>query len=146
MFSNPSLMTRIAIGKSIGFLFGLVAFISLPLILPDASSLFRWGFLLWCVTVGAFIGVTGVFTWHPILKLLMPWWFRSSFIGAWMFFVLTFFAYDEIKAIMTLTFGPDGVLSSPFWFVIDGAIFGLITGYFATRYGGEGKETAKEQL
>jgi hypothetical protein len=145
MFSNPSLMTRIAIGKGIGFIVGLVAFFSLPFFLPDASGLFRWGILFWLTTVGAFIGVFGVFTWHPILRLPMPWWFRSALIGSWMSFVLTFFAYDEMKAIMVLTFGPDGVLSSPFWSVIDGAIFGMIIGYFATRFGGEGKETVEEQ-
>jgi hypothetical protein len=145
MFSNPSLMTRIAIGKGIGFIVGLVAFFSLPFFLPDANGLFRWGILFWLTTVGAFIGVFGVFTWHPILRLPMPWWFRSALIGSWMSFVLTFFAYDEMKAIMVLTFGPDGVLSSPFWSVIDGAIFGMIIGYFATRFGGEGKETVEEQ-
>ena len=42
MFSNPSLITRIAIGKGIGFIFGLVGFISLPYFLPDASWLLRW--------------------------------------------------------------------------------------------------------
>ena len=111
MFSNPSLITRIAIGKGIGFIFGLIVYFSLPLLLPDASLLFRWGILFWYITVGAFIGVFGVFTWHPLLRLPMPWWLRSAFIGAWMAFVLTFFAYDEMKAIMVLTFGPDGVLS-----------------------------------
>jgi hypothetical protein len=32
-------------------------------------------------------------------------------------------------------------LTSPFWFVLEGAIVGLIMGYFATRFGGEGEET-----
>jgi len=42
MFNNPSLITRIGIGKLVGFLFGLAAFIFLPCFLPDASSLLRW--------------------------------------------------------------------------------------------------------
>lgn len=41
MFDKPSLTTRIAIGKSIGFLFGLVGFIVLPFFLPDADWLIR---------------------------------------------------------------------------------------------------------
>jgi hypothetical protein len=145
MFSNPSLITRIAIGKGIGFLFGLVGFVSLPFFLPDASWLLRWGILFWYTTVGAVIGVFGVFTWHPILKLPMPWWIRSTWIGAWMNFVLTFFAYNDMKAIMVQSFGTNGVLSSPFWFVLEGAIVGIIIGYFATRFGGEGKETVEER-
>jgi len=30
MLQSPSLMTRVAIGKAIGFLFGLVAYMCLP--------------------------------------------------------------------------------------------------------------------
>ncbi len=145
MFGNPSLITRIAIGKGIGFIIGLIGLISLPFFLPDASWLLRWGFLLWYTTVGAVIGVFGVFTWHPILKIPMPWWFRSTVIGAWMNFVLTFFANNDMEAIMVHSFGSNGVLSSPFWFVLEGAIVGIIIGCFATLFGGEGKETVEEQ-
>ncbi len=141
MFGNPSLMTRIAIGKGIGFLFGLVGFVSLPYFLPDADMLLRWGILLWYTTVGAIIGVFGVITYHPILKLPMPWWFRAPLIGAWMNFVLTFFAHSAMQDMMVRMFGEDGVLSSPLWFTAEGAIVGLIIGYMATRFGGEGKET-----
>ena len=141
MFGNPSLVTRIAIGKGVGFLFGLAGFILLPSFLPEADWLLRWGILLWYTTVGAIIGVFGVFTYHPVLKLPFPWWFRSSLMGAWMNFVLTFFAYDVMKAMMVNMFGEGGTLSSPFWFTAEGAIIGLIIGYFATRYGGEGIET-----
>lgn len=142
MFGNPSLVTRIAIGKAIGFLFGLIGFICLPYFLPDVGWLVRWGILLWYTTVGAIIGVFGVFTYHPILKLPFPWWFRAPLLGAWMNFVLVFFAYDVMQAMMLSVFGESGVLSSPFWFTLEGGIIGLIIGYLATRFGGEGKETA----
>ena len=139
MFGNPSLLTRIAIGKAIGLFFGLIGFILLPYFLPDGGWLLRWGILLWYTTVGAIIGVFGVVTYHPILKLPMPWWFRAPLLGAWMNFVLTFFAFDAMQAMMVAMFGEGGVLSSPFWFTVEGAIIGLIIGYFATRFGGEGK-------
>ncbi len=142
MFSNPSLTTRIAIGKAIGFLVGLAGFVLLPWFMPEAGWLIRWGILLWYTTLGAIIGMFGVFIWHPVLKLPMPWWVRAPFIGAWMNFVLTFFAYDMLKQAMEAIFGLDGVLNSPFWFVAEGAVVGLIIGYFATRFGGEGVETA----
>ena len=141
MFEKPSLMMRIAIGKVIGFLFGLAGFMLLPYFLPDAGWLLRWGILLWYTTVGAFIGVFGVVTYHPVLKLPMPWWFRATLVGAWMNFVLVFFAYDAMAAMMVSLFGEGGVLSSPFWFTVEGAIIGLIIGYFATVFGGEGIET-----
>jgi len=143
MFSNPSLITRIGIGKLVGFLFGLAAFIFLPCFLPDASNLLRWGLLLWYTTLGAIIGVFGVFTYHPILKLPFPWWFRAPLLGAWMNFVLVFFAYDVMQLMLINLFGENGILSSPFWFTAEGAIIGFIIGYFATRFGGEGKETVE---
>ena len=144
MFKNPSLITRIAIGKLIGLIFGLLGFIFLPYFFPDAGWLLRWGILLWYTTVGAIIGVFGVFTYHPILKMPLPWWFRAPLIGAWMNFVLTFFAYDVMQAMMIALFGEGGFLKSPFWFVLEGALIGLLIGFLATRYGGEGKETVDE--
>jgi hypothetical protein len=141
MFENPSLITRIAIGKAIGFFFGLIGFILLPYFLPEADWLLRWGILLWYTTLGAIIGMFGVFTYHPILKLPFPWWVRASIVGAWMNFVLTFFAFDVMQAMMSSLFGENGILTSPFWFTAEGAFVGLIMGYFATKFGGEGKET-----
>jgi len=143
MFSNPSLITRIGIGKLVGFLFGFAAFIFLPCFLPDASNLLRWGLLFWYTTLGAIIGVFGVFTYHPILKLPFPWWIRAPLLGAWMNFVLVFFTYDVMELMLIELFGEDGILSSPFWFTAEGAIIGFIIGFFATRFGGEGKETVE---
>lgn len=141
MFENPSLVTRIAVGKAIGFLFGMAGFILLPYFLDDAGWLLRWGILLWYTTVGAIIGVFGVFTYHPVLRLPLPWWFSAPLLGAWMNFVLTFFAYQPMQAMMVSVFGENGLLSSPFWFAAEGAFIGLIIGYFATRLGGEGAQT-----
>ena len=56
MFGNPSLNTRIAIGKAIGFLIGLAGFVFFPWFLPEAGWLIRWGILLWYTTLGAIIG------------------------------------------------------------------------------------------
>ncbi len=141
MFEKPSLVTRIAIGKGIGFLFGLIGFIFLSFFLPETGLLIRWGILLWYTTLGAIIGVFGVFTWHPVLRLPVPWWIRAPAVGAWMNFVLTFFAYDAMQAMTTSLFGANGILTSPFWFAAEGAVVGLVIGYFATRFGGEGEET-----
>ena len=141
MFNNPSLFTHIAIGKGIGFVFGLIGFMTLPYFFPEADWLLRWGILLWYPTLGAVVGVFGVITYHPILRLPMPWWFRAPLIGGWMNFVLAFFAYDVMQAMMTHMFGVDGFLSSPFWFVSEGALIGLLIGYVATKFGGEGKES-----
>ncbi len=85
----------------------------------------------------------GVFDYHPILKMPMPWWVRAPFLGAWMNFVLTFFAYDTMKDMLVAMFGAEGALTSPFWFTLEGALVGLLIGYLATRFGGEGPETVE---
>ena len=141
MFEKPSLVTRIAIGKGVGFAVGLAGFLLLPVLVPEAGWLIRWGVLLWYTTLGAIIGVFGVLTTLPVLKLPLPWWVRAPFLGAWMNFVLTFFAYDTMKDLMIAVMGADGLMTSPFWFALEGAIFGLVVGYLATRFGGEGPET-----
>ena len=141
MFEKPSLMLRIAIGKGIGFLFGLAGFLLFPYFIPDSGWLLRWGILFWYITVGCVIGVFGVVSYHPVLKLPMPWWFRSTLVGAWMNFVLVFFAYDVMADMIVAMFGEGGLIASPFWFTVEGAIIGLVIGYFATRFGGEGEET-----
>jgi hypothetical protein len=138
LFEKPSLITRIAIGKGIGAFVGLIGFMAVPYFLPEVDILIRWGILLWYTTVGAVVGMVGVFTWHPVLHLPMPWWFRSTIIGAWMNFVLVFFAYDVMAEMMMAVMG---TAYSPFWFTLEGAIIGLLIGYFATRFGGEGPET-----
>lgn len=145
MFGNPSLVTRIAIGKVVGFAFGLVGFIFLPYFWPDVSLLLRTGVLFWYTTLGAIIGVFGVFTYHPVLSLPLPWWFRAPLIGAWMNFVLTFFAYDAMQTLITTMFGVNGMINSPFWFVAEGAFIGFIMGFLATHFGGEGRDTIEAQ-
>ncbi len=142
MFERPSLVMRVAAGKAVGSAFGLAGLIFMPYFLPDAGWLPRFGFLLWYTTLGALIGVAGTFTRCSFLKLAMPWWFRGPCLGAWMNFVLTFFAYDMLVAAMAHTFGPGGIVQSPFWFVLEGAVVGLVIGYFVRRFGGEGRETA----
>jgi hypothetical protein len=142
MVEHPSLIIRIAIGKVIGFVIGLAGFIALPYLAPDIGWQLRWGILLWYATVGAVIGVFGVFTRHPVLMIPMPWWFRAPVIGGWMNFVLMFFAYDQMRVILIAMFGVGSPLTSPLWFVLEGAVVGAVIGFCATRAGGEGPDTA----
>ncbi|WP_144211037.1 hypothetical protein [Shewanella donghaensis] len=143
MFTHPSLLTRIAIGKLLGLVFGVLCFWIVSWLAPETSSLFLWGLLLWYITFGAIIGLVGVFDYHPMLKISLPWWLTAVMMGGWMNFVFTFVAYDQIQALMVAIFGVRGLLQSPFWFVADGLIAGWIIGYFATKFGGYGPLTAR---
>ena len=146
MFESPSLITRIAVGKAAGFLIGIAAMLVWPLFQPDIGWMPRIGILLWYPTLGALIGLFGVFTTHPVLNLPLPWWVRAPMLGAWMNFVLVFFAYDLMASAVSALFGPESAFASPFWFVLEGAIVGLIIGFIATRLGGEGRETVTSAM
>ena len=144
MFAKPSLATRVATGKLIGFGFGLIGLVTIPFLWPDSSGMERFAFLLWYPTVGAFIGLAGVFTRHPVLRIAMPWWLSSSMIGAWMNFLLTLFIHDRLALMMVELVGTQSPFQSPWWFVAEGALAGLVIGYFATRLGGEGAITVQD--
>jgi hypothetical protein len=140
LYDKPSLLTRVAVGKAIGLLFGIIGFFALPSIWPEADPMLRWGILFWYTTVGAVVGIFGVFNYHPVLMLPLPWWVRAPIIGGWMNFVLTFFAHDAMqKAIVAFLGRP----LSPFLFVVEGAAIGLVIGGFATWLGGEGHAAAE---
>jgi len=143
MFENPSLVTRVAIGKLLGFAIGLIGLIVIPFLWPDSGWMERIAFLFWYTTLGAFVGLVGVMNWHPVLRLPMPWWFSSTLVGAWMNLVLTLFIYDRLAEMMLELPIGGGLFQSPFWFVAEGAIVGLLIGYFATRFGGEGPATIR---
>jgi len=64
-----------------------------------------------------------------------------NFAGGVDEFVLVFFAYEKMQAMLRSMFGAESWLTSPFWFVLEGALVGLNIGYLATRIGGEGPET-----
>jgi len=114
MSEYASLTTRIAIGKTVGLAIGLVGFFTLPALYPEASWQLRWGVLLWYVTVGAVIGLAGVYTRHPVLMLPLPWWVRAPVIGAWLNFMLTFFAYREMSDVIAVVLGAASGSASPY--------------------------------
>ena len=57
MFGKPSLFTRIAVGKLIGFLVGLSGFLLLPLFLPDAGWLLLISSAMALITLSVTVGV-----------------------------------------------------------------------------------------
>jgi hypothetical protein len=129
---------RIIVAKTLGFLFGLIAFLFLPCIIPDDCRL-CWGVFLWYTTFGGIIGLMGIINQHPLWpKFRINAFFRGIFIGAWLNFVLVFFAYEKLELVLSRV---DFMgMTSPWWFVLEGAILGLIIDLLATKYGGEGKK------
>ena len=141
MFENNSLTTRIGIGKLAGFSIAFFSILLFNLFTGyELPTMFAFGVILWYTTIGAIIGIFVVYKYHPVLKFPMPWWFRSSLIGAWMNFVLVLLSYQQLEEIIIVALGFETFFRSPFWFVAEGLFVGLIIGYLATKFGGEGRK------
>jgi len=138
MMTKKSLIYRVGAGKAIGLVIGLLGFFLIPEFIESSSLQLRFGVLFWYTTIGAFIGVFGIFVRHPVLDLAMPWWFRGALIGGWMNFVLTLIAYEQISTIVVAVFGEYGQHVSPYIMVLEGVIIGMLMDYLLTRWFGEG--------
>lgn len=141
MLSKPSLVTRVAVGKLVGLAVGLLGLLLFPWLWPDLPWHMRFGFVCWYTTMGAMIGLCGVFKDHPWLKLPMPWWWRSFMVGAWMNFCLMLLLCTELETMLVELVGEESVWNAPAWFVVEGALVGLLIDGLATHFGGEGAET-----
>lgn len=132
---SASLFVRIAIGKSVGFILGLIGFVLMPYWLgPEIDAHLRWGVLLWYTTLGAIIAAFSPFHYHPFLKITLPWWVLAPLVGAWMNFLLALMAFDSLKKIMVQLSGEQGFFQSPYWISTEGAIAGIIIGFFIHRF------------
>lgn len=134
---KDKLINRIAIWKSIGFLFWLIWFFLIPIFFTDTSLMFQFAILLWYTTVWAFIWVFWVFTKYPIFNLTISYWFRWIWIWAWMTFILILFIYNDLSTMMAGSFLES---YSPFWMIIDWAFFWLLVDFICTKYIWEGKK------
>ena len=138
MTAQKALIYRVGAGKALGLIVGLVGFFALPLFVENPSLMLRVGILLWYPTLGAIIGMFGIFAYHPVLEFPLPWWLRGAICGAWMNFVLTLFAYQQICMVTMAVFGEYSAYLSPYLMVMEGAVIGMIMDYLLTRWFGEG--------
>jgi len=130
------LMKRVAIAKTVGFIIGIIGFFLIPLIMPDASTMFLVGIILWTTIIGGMIGIMGIMDYHPVLKMKMPACFRGAIVGGSLNLALVMLAYNDMSALMNTATIFAG--ASPFWLIFDGIIIGIIIDKIATKKAGEG--------
>ena len=135
-----SVAVRVGVAKTLGLLAGLAGFFLLPVLAPETPELLRWGILFWYLNFGAMIGLMGLISRHPLFSgWRLDWWFRGLFLGAWLNFVLVFFAYDDFAQIMAVVMPEGGLLASPWAFALEGALLGLLIDGVASALGGAGQ-------
>ena len=138
MVSLRSVAGRVAIGKMIGLIVGLVCLAFLPGFGFPTLSFFGLGTLIMFVLMGTLIGFVGQFDRHPALDFAMPWWFRGSAVGFAFMLMFVLLSYGSLEFIMQSSLIAWTGLQSPFWALIDGVIIGMLMAYCETRFAGEG--------
>ncbi len=141
--TKPSLTLRIIWGKLLGLIIGAAGFIMIPYFAPGTDFLMQIGILLWYSSIGAIIGIAGVYSWHPILRMKVSWWWRGMLFGAWFNFLLLLFGYEKMEKIFVAYFGNDSVWSSPWWIIVEGAIVGFFLDWILTKIAGDGPKTVE---
>ena len=144
MFNTHSIAGRVAISKTIGFVTGVLALLTLPLIPVETTLEFKIGFLLLIMMMSTTIGLFGVFSEHPMFPgWKLTWWTRGPLVGAVFFLILVLLAKDELVPFMSLDIVTWTGLTSPYWAILDGIFLGGLIGYLTTKFGGEGNLPVK---
>jgi hypothetical protein len=138
MFQLHSVTGRIAIGKGIGLIVGIVSMTFLPSFGFSVFSMFGFGTLLVFVLMGAMIGFMGQFDRHPVLDFKMTWWMRGAVVGFVFMLMYILLSYASLETIMQSNIVSWMGLSSPFWALIDGVIIGALMGFIETKVAGDG--------
>lgn len=139
-----SLTIRIVVGLLAGLAVGFAALALLISLAPEAPLRIKLGVVLWYASLGAIIGLVGVLGQTLLLGRTVHWYVQGPIVGGWMNLLLVLFAHDDLAAIAEAALGDVGFWASPYWFVPEGAGFGVVIGGLATLFGGEGPETADD--
>ena len=137
---KSKLMNRIALWKAIGLLIWGAGFFMIPVMFSNSDMFLRFGLLFWYVTLWATIWIYGVWTKYPFWNISVPFWFRWILIWGWMNFVLALFMYDNLSSLMVWSIIE---WCSPFWIVLEWAIFWLIVDTITTKVVWEGSALIK---
>jgi hypothetical protein len=138
MFKLHSVTGRIAIGKVIGLIVGIIVMLFLPAFDMEMASMFGLGTLLMFVLMGAMTGFMGQFDRHPAFEFKMPWYVRGPLVGVFFMLMYILFTYDELNLVMESALVSWMGFESPFWALIDGAVIGGLMGLIETKAAGEG--------
>lgn len=140
MFKKHSVAGRVATGKVLGLVFGLIVIVVMPTFGYPGVSFVGFGLLLMFMLMGVMIGFLGQFDRHPLFDFKMSWWLAGPVVGFAFMLMFVLFAHDSLEVVMQSSFISWTGLSSPFWALVDGIFIGGIMGFVETKIAGEGSD------
>jgi len=115
MFKKHSVAGRVAIGKLIGLIAGLLVILLMPTFGFPGVSYIGFGILLMFVLMGAMIGFLGQFDRHPMFDFKMSWWLTGPLVGFAFMLMFVLLAHDSLELVMKSSLISWTGLVSPFW-------------------------------
>ncbi|MEO1456990.1 MAG: hypothetical protein AAFV49_05385 [Pseudomonadota bacterium] len=122
-----------------GLLIGLTGFVLIPILTPEAPVEARWGILLWYPTMGAVIAMLEMLGSAGMLPWRVRWWLCGGIVGGWFNLLAVLIGDPFMGDFITAAFGADSPLGTPYLFVPEGALAGMLIAYLVMRFGGEGR-------
>lgn len=119
------LMQRVALAKSLGLLFGLLAPALLTTTSPSETMLV-WGIVLWAVMLGALVGLIGVFDRVPFFDIRLPLGIRGGWVGLWMGVMLLLVAQDGLEVLWARSDWLPQPGPGVWWIVIEATLIGAL--------------------
>ena len=144
MFKIQSVTGRMFVGVSIGLTLGVAMILLSPLFGFPIFSMFGFGTMLTFILMGMFIGLVGMFDYHPIFGFKMRWWIRGSVAGFLFMLMYILLSHSSLEVVMQSTLVSWTGFASPFWALIDGTVLGAIIGLLETKIAGEGSNLPLE--
>ena len=138
MFTIRSVTGRMFVGILTGASLGVLVILLLPLFGFPLASMFGFGTLLMFVLLGMFIGLVGMFDYHPIFGFKMRWWIRGTVAGFLFMLMYILLSYTSLEVVLQSSLVSWMGLTSPFWALLDGISIGLLIGFLETKIAGEG--------
>ncbi len=124
---------RFLIALPLGIVAGLICTTLASSSNPDIwGTALMWTILTDRILIGMVVGLAGTYTHHPVFGFPMPWYVRGFCLGVFVSLPLAAGAMMDPNTAWSI-----------FWAtLIAGGVYGLIIDFFATKFGGEGKEIA----
>ncbi len=125
MVEESVLFKRIAVGKTLGGLVGLLGFGLLSAFESPVSFSFKLGIVFWYVLLGALVSLQASVDFGRVIRFSIPWWLGAVWVGAGLNFILLLFVATQIEQITAHLIPTGAWLHHPLWFVLEGSLIGL---------------------
>lgn len=140
MFKLQSVTGRIAVGKLVGLVMGIVAMIALPSFGFPMFSMFGLGTLIMFMLMGVLVAFMGQYDRHPLFDFKMHWWMRGAVVGFVVMLMYILLSYASLETVMMSNIISWMGLTSPFWALLDGMVIGMIMAFAETKIAGAGPD------